>query len=58
MDWFLNDNGLRHERVKVIMLKLRMSDTVSLYLIFICLPYALFPVQSTSKYLLVFAKQS
>ena len=58
MDWFLYDNGLRHERVKVIMLKLRMSDTVSLYLIFICLPYALFPVQSTSKYLLVFAKQS
>ena len=49
MDWFLYDSGLRHERVKVIMLNLMMSDTVSLYLIFICLPYALFPVQSTYK---------
>ena len=28
------------------MLNLRMSDAVSLYLIFICLRYALFPVQS------------
>ena len=46
------------EFFNVIMLNLRMSDAVSLHLIFICLPYALFPVQSTSKFLLVFVKQS
>ena len=43
---------------KVIMLNLRMSGAVSLHLIFICLRYALFPIQSNSRYLLVFAKQS
>ena len=30
------------EFFKVIMLNLRMSDAVSLHLMFICLPYALF----------------
>ena len=30
----------------------------SLHLLFICLPYALFPVQSNSRYLLLFVKQS
>ena len=40
------------------MLNFRMSDAVSLHLISICLRYALFPVQSNSKYLPVFAKQS
>ena len=53
VDWFLYDNGLRHERVKVIMLNLMMSDTVSLYLIFICLPYALFPIHP--EYFEIFA---
>ena len=33
------------EFCKVIMLNLRMSDAISLHLIFICLPYALCPVQ-------------
>ena len=33
------------------MLNLRMSDAVSLHLIFIFLPYALFTVQSTVLYL-------
>ena len=46
------------EFCKVITLSLRMSDAVSLHLIFICLRYTLFPVQSNSRYLLVFAKQS
>ena len=46
------------EFCKVIMLNLRMSDAISLHLIFICLPYALFLVQSNSRYFLVFAKQS
>ena len=45
------------EFCKVIMLKLRMSDKVSLRLMFICLRYALFPVQSNSRYLFVFSKQ-
>ena len=35
------------------MLNFRMSDAVSIHLIYICLPYALFPIESTSKYLLV-----
>ena len=38
--------------------KVKMSDAVSLHLIFIFLPYALFPVQSNLRYLLVLAKQS
>ena len=46
------------EFCKVIMLNLRMSDAISLHLIFICLPYALFLVQNNSRYFLVFAKQS
>ena len=46
------------EFYKVFILNLRMSDAVSLHLIFICLPYALFLVQSNSRYLLVFGKQS
>ena len=33
------------EFCKVVMLNLKMNDPVSLHVIFICLRYALFPVQ-------------
>ena len=56
--WILFQMIFFEEFCKVIMLNFRMSDAISLHLIFICLPYALFPVQSNSIYLLVFAEQS
>ena len=51
-------NDIFEEFCKVVMLNFRMSDAISLHLIFIYLRYALFPVQSNSIYLLVFAEQS